>query len=305
MNGAPALLVVAALAGAAGTSCARSAADHESLGDRAYVAGSHGAALTEYRLAILQSEGPAAGLRAKAAAAALHAGDLVGAAQEYALLARADGQRLDEAADGLELVARAAAEAGDRPALRTAVGLMRELRTGRSLGPYASELAAAAGDGADPGDMALLPVAAANAPDARQQDSLMFIFAQALARTGRCEQAVGVFEGLARRARFLAEDRAAAGAALCALRVARSHLDAARYDPAEQWFRRAVTLGEGVSAGRAAYLGLGDVLRARGDLLGAVNAWERVIAGAAPGDSLAEGARARLNAIADAGTVQQ
>ena len=51
--------------------------------------------------------------------------------------------------------------------------------------------------------------------------------------------------------------------------------------------------------------GLGDVLKARGDLFGAVNAWERVIAGAAPGDSLAEDARARLNAIGDAGTVRQ
>jgi tetratricopeptide (TPR) repeat protein len=88
------------------------------------------------------------------------------------------------------------------------------------------------------------------------------------------------------------------------LRVARTHLDAGRFDPAEQWFRRAVTLGEGASAGRAGYLGLGDVLRARGDLIGAVNAWERAIGGAAPGDSLAEGARARLNAIANAGTVR-
>jgi tetratricopeptide (TPR) repeat protein len=285
---------------ALGVACSRSAADHETLGDRAYVGHDHAAALTEYRLALVQSQGPAGRLRAKAAAAALRAGDLLGAAQEYGLLARADGQRLDEAADGLERVARAAAAAGDTPALRAAVELLRDLGTGRSLGPYASMLAAA--DGAA-GDLPLLPVAAANAPDARQQDSLMFAYGQALARAGRCERAVGVFEALSRRARLPVEDGVMTGAALCALRVARTHLGASRYDPAEQWFRRAVTLGEGAAAGRAAYLGLGDVLRARGDLVGAVNAWERVIAGAAPGDSLAESARTRLNAIASAGTV--
>jgi len=294
------LMLVAGLLG--GVACTPSAADHETLGDRAYAGADHAAALTEYRLAVVQSQGPAARLRAKAAAAALRAGDLLGAAQEYGLLARADGQRLDEAADGLERVARAAAAAGDRPALRAAVNLLRELDTGRSLGPYASLLAAAEGLGAE--DLPLLPVAAANAPDARQQDSLMFVYGQALARTGRCEHAVTVFEALARRARIPVEDRATASAALCALRVARVHFDASRYDPAEQWFRKAVTLGEGATAGRAAYLGLGDVLQARGDLIGAANAWERVIAGAAPGDSLAEAARRRLNAIASPGTVQ-
>lgn len=294
---------LAAVAGlVVGAACARSAAEHEILGDRAYVAADHAGALTEYRLAILQGQGPAGRLRAKAAAAALRAGDLLGAAQEYGLLARADGQKLDEAADGLERVARAAAAAGDRPALRTAVELLRELDTGRSLGPYASLLAADEGIGS--GDLPLLPVAAANAPDARQQDSLMFVYGQALARVGRCEHAVDVFEALARRARLPVGNRATAGAALCALRVARNHFSAARYDPAEEWFRRAVTLGSDQAAGRAAYLGLGDVLRARGDLIGAANAWERVIAGAAPGDSLAEGARRRLNAIANAGTVQ-
>ena len=302
MNAVGGLAVVAALAGAA-AACARSAADHETLGDRAYVSERHAAALTEYRLAILQGQGQTGGLRAKAAAAAFRAGDLSGAAQEYGLLARADGQRLEEAADGLERVARAAADISDQGALRTAVGLLRDLQTGRSLGAYASRLAEVADDGGV--DMALLPVAAANAPDARRQDSLMFAYAQTMARAGRCEQAVGVFEAVARRGRVAVQERATMSAALCALRVARGHLDARRHDPAERWFRRAVTLGEGTAAGRAGYLGLGDVLRARGDLLGAVHAWERVIARAAPGDSLAEGARARLNAIADAGTVQQ
>ncbi len=281
--------------------CARSAANHESLGDRAYVAGSFAEALTEYRLAILQGQGPAARLRGKAAAAALKVGDLVGAAQEYGLMARADGQRMDEVADGIERVARQAAKDGDLAALRASVTLMQELETGRSARPFAAELGKAAEGASDA--VAILPIAAANAPDVGQQDSLMFLYAQALARIGRCDRAVTVFEGLARRARIPMASDAPAAAALCALRVARDNLASGHTDPAEEWFRRAVTLGAGSVAGRAAYLGLGDVLKARGDLSGAAVAWERVIADAAPGDSLAERARERLNAIANPGTV--
>lgn len=283
--------------------CGRTAADHEALGDRAYVAGNHVEALTEYRLALLQGQGSSGRLRAKAAAAAHAAGDLLAAVQEYGLLARADGQRVDEAADGLEMVAGEAAARGDHVALRAAATLLQDLETGRSLGPYATELAAAAADGG--GDLRILAIAAANAPDARQQDSLMYAYGQALSRAGRCEVAADVFEAIARRGRLPIVGTATADAARCALRVARTHLGAGRYDPAEAWFLRAVRLGEDAPPGRAAYLGLGDVLQARGDLFGAVIAWERVLAGAAPGDSLAEAARERLNAVVDAGTVRQ
>jgi tetratricopeptide (TPR) repeat protein len=289
----------------AAAACGRMGADHETLGDRAYVSGAYAEALTEYRLALLQGEGSAARLRGKAAAAARHAGDLTGAAQEYALLVRADGQRLEEAADGLELVARDAIAAGDRPALRTATGLLRELQTGRSVGQYATALVTAGDPATGRAAVGLLPIAAANAPDARQQDSLMYLYAQALAGGGRCAQAVPVFEALTRRGRLPGVGEASRGAALCALREGRAHLGATRYDAAEDWFRRAITLGEGTPVGRAGYLGLGDVLRSRGDLMGAVIAWERVLADAAPGDSLAEGARARINAIADPGTAIQ
>jgi tetratricopeptide (TPR) repeat protein len=285
--------------------CGQLGADHETLGDRAYVSGAFSEALTEYRLALLQGEGSAPRLRGKAAAAARRAGDLVGAAQEYALLVRADGQRLEEAADGLELVARDAIAAGDRPALRTATGLLRELQTGRSVGQYATALVMAGDPETGRAAVALLPLAAANAPDARQQDSLMYLYAQALAGSGRCARAVPVFEALTRRGRLAVVAEASRGAALCALREGRAHLGATRYDAAEDWFRRAITLGTGSATGRAGYLGLGDVLRSRGDLMGAVVAWERVLADALPGDSLAEGARARINAIADPGTAVQ
>jgi tetratricopeptide (TPR) repeat protein len=151
--------------------------------------------------------------------------------------------------------------------------------------------------------VAVLPYAAAGASDARQQDSLMYAYAQALTRIGRCQQAVAVFEGVARRQRAADLASAAAdGAAACAIRLGRGALDGDRPDEAEQWFRRAVTQADDAPAGRAAYVGLGDVMYARGDLSGAAEAYQRALAGAVPGDSIAELARQRLNRIGSAGT---
>jgi tetratricopeptide (TPR) repeat protein len=284
--------------------CGGRAVDHEKLGDRAYVAGAWGDALTEYRLAVLQDQAPNARLRAKAGAAALHVGDLRAAAEEYLALARADGGRAGEAADGLERVALAASQAGDRPALRVALAGVRELASDRMAGGLGAQLAAMAGDAGRPADaVPVLPYAAAGASDARQQDSLMFAYAQALSRIGRCQQAVGVFEGVARRQRAASVIAAAAeGAAACALRLGRGALDGDRPDEAEGWFRRAVSQADDAPAGRAAYVGLGDVMYARGDLTAAAEAYQRALAGAAPGDSIAELARQRLNRIGSAGT---
>jgi tetratricopeptide (TPR) repeat protein len=284
--------------------CTGRAVDHEKLGDRAYVAQAWGDALTEYRLAVLQTPAPNARLRAKAGAAALHVGDLRAAAEEYLALARANGARVGEAADGLERVAVAASEAGDRPALRRALAGVRELASDRMTGGLGARLAAMAGDVGRPADaIPLLPYAAAGASDARQQDSLMYAYGAALTRVGRCQQAVAVFEAVARRQR--AADLltgAADNAAACALRLGRGALEGDRADEAEQWFRRAVSQADDSPVGRAAYVGLGDVMYARGDLTAAAEAYQRALAGAAPGDSIAELARARLNRIGSAGT---
>jgi tetratricopeptide (TPR) repeat protein len=284
--------------------CAGRAADHETLGDRAYVAGAWGDALTEYRLAVLQAQAPNASLRAKAGAAAMHVGDLRAAAEQYLALARADGARVGEAADGLERVAVAASQAGDRPALRVALAGVRELASNRIAGALGPQLAAMAGDLGRPVDaIPLLPYAAAGAPDARQQDSLMFAYGDALTRVGRCQQAVAVFEAVARRQRAAGLVAAAAGnAASCALRLGRGALDGDRADEAEQWFRRAVAQAGDAPAGRAAYVGLGDVMVARGDLVAAAEAYQRALTGAAAGDSIAALARERLNRIGSAGT---
>jgi len=81
--------------------------DHESLGDQAYAVGEFADALVEYRLA-LRREAPNDILRAKAAQSAYNANDLVAAAEEFRALAVEAPDRATEAADGLELLARAA-----------------------------------------------------------------------------------------------------------------------------------------------------------------------------------------------------
>jgi tetratricopeptide (TPR) repeat protein len=160
-------------------------------------------------------------------------------------------------------------------------------------------------EGSRPAELVqVLPAAAAAAPDARQQDSLMFAYASALARLGRCEPAVAVYEAVARRQRVPAIGlEAQSGAAACALRLGQAALDGGSADRAESWFLRAASQADDSPVGRAAYLGIGDVRLARNDYLGAVEAYQRALGSGAPGDSLAEVARERLNRIGNAGSV--
>lgn len=295
-----------ALALLAAAACSGFAADHEKLGDRAYLSGAYDNALTEYRLALRQDAAPNAALRAKAAAAALHAGDLESAAREYLALARADGSRVGEAADGLDRVAQAAATAGNRAALRSAIAGVRELARDRPPSPLAGRVVQdLGGDGAPAAELlAVLPAAAAGAPDARLQDSLMFAYAGVLARVGRCETALDVYEAVARRQRVPGvASQAETGAAGCALRLGQAALDGGQADRAEEWFQRAASQADDSPVGRAAYLGIGDVRYARGDVAGAVEAYQRALGSAQQGDSLARVARDRLNRIGNAGTV--
>jgi hypothetical protein len=62
--------------------CVGAAAQHEGLADRAYAERRYAEALVEYRLALV-ARAPDPALRAKAGAAALRAGELVAAAEEY------------------------------------------------------------------------------------------------------------------------------------------------------------------------------------------------------------------------------
>lgn len=278
--------------------CARSAADHEILGDRWYATAGYPDALAEYQLGLRAGAG-GAGLHAKAASAALHTGDFRVAAEQYSELALADQSRSDEAADGLERTARAAAAANDRGALAAALQGLRTVAPTRPLGTYARIVALDAAAAGNTGDaLAYLPTAIATAPDARQADSLLYVFGEAAALARDCATATVAFEGVLRRQRQLSvQDAAREGVARCALMRGEAALAAGHPDDAEEWFRRAATPGAAAEVARAAYLGLGDVVLARGDVAGAVDLYQQALTGGVPGDSLAQRAQEKLNAI--------
>ena len=283
------------------TACGGSAADHELLGDRAYVSRQFSDALIEYHLAISHKSTPR--LRRKAAATAVHVGDLGEAAAQYVALAKESPASRDDAADGLERVARAA-QGSDRAGLAAALAGLQQINARRALGAFAVSLAKGISESGSVNDaIAVLPVAAAAAPDARAQDSLVLQYARALGRAGRCQDAGQAYEGLVRRQRDPGVVRAAQqGLVQCALALGRQAIDSGRPQQAEEWFRKGVTDGGDTPLSRGGYLGLGDVMLARGDFAGAADAYLRAMQGAAPGDSIAERARQKLANLSNAGT---
>lgn len=287
-----------AAAATAALACTRSAADHEILGDRSYVAGAYADALAEYQLG-LRAGGGRSELHAKAAGAALHTGDFAFAAQEYRALAKEDPSRADEAADGLERAARGAVTSNDRGAMALALQGIREVAPTRPLGAYARIVALdAAAAGNTPDALAYLPTAIATAPDARTADSLLYVFGEAAALAKDCATAMAVFDGVLQRQRQLAvQDAAREGIARCALMRGQAALAVGRPVDAEGWFRRAATPGSAIEVTRAAYVGLGDVALARGDVAAAVDFYQQSLMGGVPGDSLAQRAQEKLNAL--------
>lgn len=282
-------------------SCSRSAANHEELGDRAYAAGQFADALAEYQLGRRASPGSGA-LLAKVGAAALHAEDYELAAEAYRTLGRRDRSRAEEAADGLDRVARAALAANDRTALASALTGLRELAPRRPLGRY---VVLAALDAVDRGDTAeaaaLLPVAAASASDVSRADSLLFVYGRALVRVRDCSTAVRVFEGVIRRQRAASVvEQAREGLGLCALVEGQRALEQGRPADAEDWFRRATAPGASTDVTRAAFLGLGDVRLAQGDLAGALESYQQALIGGTPGDTISQRAQEKLNALGKA-----
>lgn len=280
--------------------CTRSAADHEELGDRAYAAGAYRDALAEYQLGV--KAGPTADLLAKSAAAALHTEDYGLAATEYRDLAERDRSRAAEAAEGLERVVRAAVVAKDRAALGSALAALQAVAPGRPLGRYARLVAldaAARGDTA--AALALLPVAVAAAPDGRSADSLLFVYGMAAARARDCQTAVPAMEGVIRRQRESSViDGAREGLSLCALIEGQALLDKGKPADAEGWFKRATAPGASLEVTRAAYLGLGDVRLAQGDVTNALESYQQAMAGGNPGDSITIRAQQKINALGKA-----
>lgn len=284
----------------AGPGCTRSAADHQVIGDRAYATGAYRDALAEYQLGRKANAGSAT-LLAKLGAAAMRSDEFLLAADAYRELARRDRSRTEEAADGLERVARAALAANDRSALASALTGLREIAPRRPLGRY---VVLAALDAVDRGDTvgaaALLPVAVATS-GLSQADSLLFVYGMLLVRTRECSLAVPVFEGVIRRQRAAAVvERAREGLGLCALVEGQLALERGRPADAEGWFRRATAPGASQDVTRAAFLGLGDVRLAQGDVVGAMESYQQALFGGTPGDTIAQRAQEKLNALGKA-----
>lgn len=281
--------------------CTRSAADHEELGDRAYTQGAFRDALAEYQLGLKAHPG-SANLHAKTAAAAVHSQEYALAAAEYRALAKADRSRVEEAAGGLERVVRAALAANDRAAVASALAGLRAIAPTRPLGRYARLVALDAAERGDTGDaLALLPVAIAAAADGRSADSLLYVYGMTAARARDCSTAVPAFEGIIRRQREpVVTDRAREGLSLCALLEGQQELERGRPADAEGWFRRATAPGAPGDVARAAFLGLGDVRLAQGDIPGAVESYQQALVGGSPGDTITQRAQDKLNALGKA-----
>jgi tetratricopeptide (TPR) repeat protein len=282
------------------SACTRSAADHEELGDRAYAAGGYRDALAEYQLGV--NAGPTADLLAKSGAAAIHTQDYSLAATAYRALAERDRSRAPEAAEGLERVVRAAAAANDRTALASALAALQAVAPGRPLGRYARLVALDAVARDDTAvALALLPVAVAAAPDGRSADSLLFVYGMAAARARDCETAVPAMEGVIRRQRESSVvDGAREGLSLCALIEGQALLDQGKPGDAESWFKRATAPGASLDVTRRAFLGLGDVRLARGDVASALESYQQAMAGGNPGDSITIRAQQKINALGKA-----
>ena len=281
--------------------CTRSAADHEELGDRAYAAADYRSALAEYQLGIKAHPGSAS-LDAKLGAAALHTEDYALAADAYRALARDDRSRADEAADALERVVRAAFGANDRSAMGNALTGLREIAPQRPLGRYAIVAALDAVDRSDTATaLALLPVATAASSDPARADSLLFVWGMTLVRVRDCAVAVPVFEGVIRRSRApVVVEPAREGLGLCALVEGQIALEKGRPADAEGWFRRATAPGASVDVVRAAFLGLGDVRLAQGDIAGALESYQQALVGGTPGDTIAQRAQEKINSLGKA-----
>jgi tetratricopeptide (TPR) repeat protein len=271
------------------------AGDQERQGDQAYGQGNYAAALAQYRAAVAGD--PDARLWAKVGGAALRTGNLDIATDAYLRLAAEDPTRAEEAAEGLETVARAADRAGDTRRLETAIVGLGMIAPNRSIGRYA--LAVVRRPGAEANDLvAVLPAAIAAAPDPETEDSLLEVYAAALRETSGCDQALGVFQATVRRTRsnFL-KSRAEDGVAGCSLALGLRAEAAGNPEDAALWFSAAIRIDSSTPVGRRALLGYGDARIRLGDTLAAAQAYQAITADAVQSDSTMQMAQDRLEEL--------
>lgn len=289
------LRTVAALLALLAVSACGEAGDHERQGDKAYGEGRYNDALGEYRAAVAQD--PDARLWAKTGAAALRTGKLDLASDAYLRLAAEDPTRLEEAAEGLETVARAADRAGDGKRLEAAVIGLGMIAPNRSLGRYA--LAVVRRPGAEANDLvAVLPAAIAAAPDAETVDSLLGVYGAALRETSGCDQALPVFQATVRRTKAAGlRARAEEGMAGCSLAMGLRAEANGRPDDAALWFAAAIRVDSSTAVGRRALVGYGDAQTRLGDTLAGALAYEAVAGDQVQSDSTTQMARDRLEEL--------
>ena len=123
----------------------------------------------------------------------------------------------------------------------------------------------------------------------------------AAVRARACSTAVPVFEGVLRRQREPAVlEGAREGLGLCALAEGQRLLVDGRPADAEDWFRRATAPGAPTDVVRGAFLGLGDVKLAEGDVTAALESYQQALAGGTPGDTITLRAQQKINALGKA-----
>lgn len=269
--------------------------DHERRGDQLYGEGQYGQALAEYRTAVTSD--PDARVWAKTGAAALRTGNLEVAADSYLRLAAEDPTRTEEAAEGLDAVARAADRAGDVKRLESAVVGLGMIAPNRSIGRYALELIRRPGAEAT-NLVAVFPGAIAAAPDAETVDSLLAAYGAALRETSGCDQALPVFQATLRRTRIDAlRGRAEDGVAGCSLALGLRAEAAGKPDDAALWFAAAIRVDSGTPVGRRALVGYGDAKLRTGDTAAGAQAFQAVASDPVQSDSTSQMARDRLEEL--------
>jgi tetratricopeptide (TPR) repeat protein len=269
--------------------------DHEARGDQAYGSGRYGEALSEYRAALAKS--PDSRVWAKAGAAALHTGDLEVASDAYLRLAAEDPTRAEEAAEGLEAVARAAERSNDIKRLEAAVIGLGAIAPDRSVGRYALSLIRR--PGAQASDLvAVLPGAIAVAPDAETVDSLLAVYAGALRETSGCDQALPVFQAALRRTKVaVLRSRAEEGVAACSLALGIRAEAGDKLQDATLWYAAAIRIDSSTMVGRRALVGYGDARLKLGDTIAAALAFQAVASDRVQSDSIRQMAEDRLSEL--------
>jgi tetratricopeptide (TPR) repeat protein len=273
----PAILVLCSAAcGGAG--------DRERSGDRSYGEGRYAEALVAYQQVL--ADDPDARIWAKAGAAALRTSNLEVASDAYLRLAAEDPTRAEEAAEGLEAVARAAERAGDAKRLQAAVVGMGAIAPDRSIGRYALELIRR--PGAEATDLvAVLPGAIAVAPDPETVDSLLVVYGNALRETSGCGEALGAYQAGRRRTKLASlRARAEEGVAACSLWMGLRSEAMGEPDNAALWFAAAIRIDSSTTVGRRALVGYGDARLRLGDTLGGALAFQTVVSDGIQSDSI-------------------